>query len=82
MNLRRHFTEHPASVGETYGEHFRVASGFAGQLLMASAACALHAIVPSFCTKTGSTKICELHEKMTTGARAANAPEAVPAQAA
>ena len=32
MRLKTYFTEHPASVGETYGEHFRVASHFAKEM--------------------------------------------------
>jgi len=77
MQMRRHFTEHPASVGESYGEHFRVAAGFAGQLALAAGAAAIHAAVPSLCTKSASRRICALHEKMTTGARAHAAVEPV-----
>lgn len=69
--MRRFFTEHPASVGESYTEHFGVAIRIAGQLAAASAACALHAVVPGLCCKTGSTKIRELNEIVTTGARGA-----------
>lgn len=72
MEIRQHFTEHPASVGETYGEHFRVAAGFAGSLAIAAASAAVHAIVPSWCTKTASSRIVSLHEQMTSGARAAS----------
>ncbi|MCH9838737.1 MAG: DUF6356 family protein [Ilumatobacter sp.] len=71
MEIRQHFTEHPASVGETYGEHFRVAVGFAVSLAVAAAAAAVHAVVPSWCTKTASSRIVSLHEQMTSGARAA-----------
>lgn len=72
MEIRRHFTEHPASVGETYGEHFKVAAGFAGSLALAAVAAAVHAVVPSRCCKTASTRIVALHEQMTSGARATN----------
>ena len=72
MEIRQHFTEHPASVGETYGEHFRVAAGFAGSLAIAAAAAAIHAVVPSRCAKTASSRIVSMHEQMTSGARAAN----------
>jgi hypothetical protein len=74
VNLRRHFTEHPASVGETWGEHCRVALGFSRDLALASGVAAIHALVPSLCRTTASRRICALHERMTTGARAANAP--------
>ena len=69
MELRRHFTEHPAAVGETYLEHMKVASGFAKTLAKATVACTVHAIVPSMCEKTASTAIKDLHARMTAGAR-------------
>lgn len=71
MDIRHHFTEHPESVGETYGEHFKVAAGFAGSLAIAAVAAAVHAVIPSRCTKTASRRIVAMHEQMTTGARAA-----------
>ena len=40
----RLFTEHPASVNETYGQHFLHASRFAGSLLLAGCACLVHAV--------------------------------------
>lgn len=70
MTLQRYFTEHPESVGETYGEHFRVASGFAGSLAVAAVAAAVHAVVPSLCEKTASTRIMAMHAKITSGRRA------------
>ena len=63
------FREHPASVGETYTEHFRVAAGFSRELAAAAVAAALHAVCPAMCTKTASRKIDALHEKMHAGAR-------------
>ena len=32
--FRRLFLDHPASVGESYGEHFRVASSFGWAMLV------------------------------------------------
>jgi hypothetical protein len=75
MDVGRHFTDHPAKVGETWGEHFRVAIGFSRDLAIAAGAAAVHAIVPSVCETTASRRICELRERMTTGARAINAPD-------
>jgi hypothetical protein len=74
MDLRRHFTEHPASVGETWGEHCRVALSFSRDLAIAAGAAAVHAIVPSMCETTASRRICALKDRMTSGARAINAP--------
>ena len=52
---------HPESVGETYAQHFRVALAISGQALWISAAAAVHAIVPGFCTTTASDAIEELN---------------------
>lgn len=58
------FTEHPASVGETYGEHFRVAGRFGTAMLLGGAACLVHAVLPFLFTRTGSGIITQLHERM------------------
>jgi hypothetical protein len=65
MNLRRCFTEHPASVGETYGEHMRVALSFAVPLTKAAAAAYLHAIFPFLFTTTASGIVKGLYDRMT-----------------
>jgi hypothetical protein len=62
--LKRLFTEHPASVGESYAEHLVAASGFAGRMFIASLACFLHALLPFLCVKTGSRAIAELNDRM------------------
>ena len=69
MAIRRHFTEHPASVGETYFEHFRMAAGFARTLAKATVACSAHALIPSMCERTASTAIRDLNARLTAGAR-------------
>ncbi len=71
MALRQHFTEHPASVGETYLGHFRVAARFSRCLAKAAGAAAVHAIVPSMCATTASECIRELYAEMNSGARGA-----------
>lgn len=71
MALPQRFSEHPASVGETYGEHRRVAGHFAWQLAKASAAASVHALFPWCFERTASTKIQQLHQEMTTGNRSA-----------
>ena len=69
MGFKGYFTEHPASAGESYGEHFRVASHFSKEMLIAGIACAVHAIVPNLFTTTGSSKVRQLHSEMTEGMR-------------
>lgn len=76
MRLPRQLTDHPASVGETYGEHFRVAAGFARCLAVAAGAAAVHAIVPSLCTTSASDRLCRLHDEMTTRRAEADATTA------
>lgn len=65
MDLKRLFTEHPASVGETYAEHMRVALSFAGPLAKGAAGAFVHAFLPFLCTKTASLTVKALNERMT-----------------
>ena len=65
----RLFTDHPASVEETYGQHFMAAMGFGLRMIWGGFVCMLHAFVPgAFCTK-GSDTIQELHERMVVNRR-------------
>jgi hypothetical protein len=61
---RLSFTEHPASVGETYGEHMVSAWGFAARMAFGAAACFVHGILPFLCVTTGSRTIRELYARM------------------
>jgi hypothetical protein len=60
------FTEHPASVGETYSEHFRSASRFSGSMIVGGIACLVHAIFPFLFMSTGSSTIRKLYDRMVT----------------
>ena len=51
--LQTLFTTHPATVNETYGEHWRTANSFAGALFVGSLVCLVHAWLPFLFTKTG-----------------------------
>lgn len=64
--ISRIFIDHPASVGESYAQHFRHSVKFAGAMLKGALACMIHSIVPALCTKTGSTIITQLHDEMVT----------------
>jgi len=66
MSLKAKFTEHPQTVGETYGEHFVTASGFSLSLFKAAFCCAVHAILPFAFEKTGSECITGLYDRMVT----------------
>lgn len=64
--LRTLFTEHPASVGESYFGHMGQALHFASRLFLGSVACLVHAVFPFLCVKTGSRFVTELHDCMVT----------------
>jgi hypothetical protein len=60
------FTEHPATVGESYGTHFLHAAGFSFSMIRGGLACMVHAIFPFLCTKTGSGIVAQLNMQMIT----------------
>lgn len=62
--IRRLFLDHPASVGESYGEHFRVATGVGMAMLAGSLACFAHAVFPFAFKTTGSDTIKRLHARL------------------
>lgn len=64
MSPLQPFTRHPASVGETYRQHLRHASGFGLAMLAGGLACLVHGIFPFLCKRTGSQTIARLHERM------------------
>lgn len=78
---RLSFTEHPVTVGETYGEHFRTAMGFSARMVEGGLACLVHAFFPFFSERTGSATIRGLHKRMISHrSRAANSvPTLMPA---
>lgn len=57
------FTAHPASVDESFGEHFIFALKFAGLLFAAAGAALVHAILPFMFEKTASKIIAKLYHK-------------------
>lgn len=59
-------TEHPASVGETYAEHLCTAAGFGMVMIIGGGACLVHGILPFLFTRTGSTTVAKLQERMIT----------------
>ena len=62
--LKRLFTEHPASVDETYFEHVGVALSFSGNMFFGAVVCLVHAFLPFLFVKTGSNVVTGLHERM------------------
>lgn len=76
MSLTKLFTDHPASVDETYGEHFTMATGFGLRMILGGCACLIHGLLPFLFVRTGSSEIRALHERMVT---ARNRKAAMPA---
>ena len=70
MNLIRAFTEHPASVGESYTEHLLRAVYFGTRMLFAGMACLVHGVLPFLFVRTGSRAIAELNDRMVVNRRA------------
>jgi uncharacterized protein DUF6356 len=57
------FTDHPASVGETYFGHMAFAAWFASRLFAAAGAALVHAFLPFLFESTASRIIRELYER-------------------
>lgn len=55
------FTAHPASVGETYGEHFRFALAFGARMTLGGLAAMLHAVLPFLFITAASRRLDELN---------------------
>ncbi|YBV96421.1 DUF6356 family protein [Phyllobacteriaceae bacterium JZ32] len=61
--ITRLFTDHPASVDETYLEHMAFAAGFSAKLFAAALAAMIHAVLPFLFEKTASGIIRTLYER-------------------
>jgi hypothetical protein len=77
MDVHRLFTEHPASVGETYGEHMSNAAWFGIRMMLAGMACMVHAVLPFLFARTGSRVVAELNERMVINRRVSPLPPVV-----
>jgi Family of unknown function (DUF6356) len=64
VNLIRAFTQHPASVGESYTEHLGRALCFGTRMIFAGIACLVHGVLPFLFVRTGSQAISELNDRM------------------
>ncbi len=81
MKMISAFTDHPASVGETYPEHLCSATGFGLRLLLAGGACIVHAVLPFLFERTASRMVTGLHHRMVTARHrqaAAESAQALP----
>lgn len=58
------FTGHSHSIGETYAQHFRIASRFGWTMIGGGLACLVHAVLPFLHQRTGSDTIRRLYRSM------------------
>ena len=70
--MKQLFTDHPATVGETYGQHMGSALSFAGPLFVAACCCLVHAVLPFVFEKTASGKVQDLYRRMVTNRHSAS----------
>lgn len=64
MEITRLFTQHPASVGETYLQHLRTALSFGFRMVVGGIACLVHSLLPFMFVRTASQCIEQLHDRM------------------
>jgi hypothetical protein len=66
---RRLFTDHPATVNETYLQHLVSATRFGFRMIWGGIVCLVHALIPGVCCTKASEMIGELHDRMITNRR-------------
>lgn len=52
--MKKIFTKHPHSMGETYCKHWRCSLKFGSQMVIGGIACLIHSFLPFLFQKTGS----------------------------
>jgi Family of unknown function (DUF6356) len=67
--LKISFTEHPASVKETYLQHMASAWSFSGTLCVSSIAAFVHGLFPFLFVTTASQMVTRLYDRMVANRR-------------
>lgn len=62
--IRRLFLDHPAAVGESYAEHFGVATRFGVRMIAGGIGAMIHGFLPFAFKTTGSRTVSALHAEM------------------
>ena len=62
--IDRFFLSHPRSVGESYGEHLRVAGRFGTEMIAGGCKALVHAVLPNCYETAASDTIRRLHAIM------------------
>jgi hypothetical protein len=61
FDMLKLFTEHPATVGESYLEHLIFAAMFGCRMLAGGVVCCIHGALPFLFVRTGSRIVLDLH---------------------
>lgn len=61
MNPLHAFTDHPATVGESYRQHLVFAVGFGARMVGGGLACIIHGLLPFAWVTRGSETVRALH---------------------
>ncbi len=62
--FKRLFLDHPATVGESYRQHFGVATRFGAVMLWGGIRAVIHGIIPALCKTSGSDTVIKLHNEL------------------
>ena len=62
--FRRLFLDHPASVGESYTQHFGVATRFGTRMIDGGVRAVIHGFLPFAFKTSGSRTVAALHAEM------------------
>lgn len=62
--IRRLFLDHPASVDESYREHFGVATRFGVRMIAGGLGAVIHGVLPFAFKTSGSRTVAALHAEM------------------
>ncbi len=62
--IKKYFLDHPATVGESYAEHFGVATGVGVKMIIGGIAALIHGLIPRYFETTGSRVIFKLHSQI------------------
>ena len=73
--MLRLFLDHPASVGESYRQHFGVATRFGWRLTRGGLGCMIHGALPFLFKTSGSDTVRELHAELVAKRQAARAAQ-------
>ena len=76
--IEKMFTEHPRSLGMSWGSHAAGAAGIAARLIGAGFACMIHAIVPAWFTETAGRTVTTMYEHMASRKAGAANPNSWP----